>query len=132
MAVINRVRVGIPSTQRATCCSIPTYTRKKPLQTTLSFSLRSTLFQLLLPLYPSLSRSLLLSVSLIISLVDFFSRLFVHFCFLSVFVLSTSLPRDIPFRETNKKAGGKIKGKKIIRHNKDSNLRNCFGNRRVE
>lgn len=29
VAVINRVRVGIPSTQRATCCSVPTYTREK-------------------------------------------------------------------------------------------------------
>lgn len=59
MAVINRVRVGIPSTQRATCCSVPTYTRKKPLQTTLSFSIR--------PYFNFSPSSRLVSFSLIIS-----------------------------------------------------------------
>lgn len=67
VAVINRVRVGIPSTQRATCCSVPTYTREKTASNDPLFSfLRSALFQ---PL--SLPRSVCLPLYLIISSSDF-------------------------------------------------------------
>ena len=97
MAVINRVRVGIPSTERATCCSVRILGKNRFKRPSLLHSLRSTLFQLLSP--PS-SRSLLVSVSLIISLVDFFLSvgLFVRFGFPS-FLLSffSSCPYFILF-----------------------------------
>lgn len=115
MAVINRVRVGIPSTQRATCCSVPTYTRKKPLQTTPSpfippyFNLSPFFYTCCLSPSHSLFPLSILS-----------SALFVHFCFLPSICFIISFARCFFHGR-----------KKIIGIIKDSNFRNCLSLRRI-
>lgn len=101
MAVINRIRVGIPSTQRATCCSVPTYTRKKLLQTTLSFSIRPYFnFPAILP-HPS-------PVPLFPSFASFPLQIFFPTQFQFVPVHTTLPPRFL--REVRVNRGSKTQG----------------------